>query len=118
MADKMNYVTSGAKLGFKTGTQAKINEMILNQNLVTPDSSKLATNGTFYLTQDTHRLYVGNEDGSISSVNEGIVIVNQVSDYVDGLADGDGTSEPLTIGIIFLVLVPFSSLCKKYFIYY
>ena len=83
MADKMNYVTSGAKLGFKTGTQAKINEMILNQNLVTPDSSKLATNGTFYLTQDTHRLYVGNEDGSISSVNEGIVIVNQVSDLPD-----------------------------------
>lgn len=39
-----------------------------------------ATHGTFYLAQDTHRLYVGNEDTSISAVNEGIVTVNTIDD--------------------------------------
>lgn len=80
MADtKYNYVTGGAKLGFKTGQQATIDSMFANQNSQNPDQSLLATEGTFYLTKDTHRLYVGNNDGSISPVNEGIIKVASVS---------------------------------------
>lgn len=34
--------------------------------------AKTGASGTFYLTNDTHRLYVGLSDGSITPVNEGI----------------------------------------------
>ena len=64
-----NYVESGAILGFKVGTQARVNE------LLAAGTSAGATHGTFYLAQDTHRLYIGNEDTSLSPVNEGVTTV-------------------------------------------
>jgi len=36
--------------------------------------------GVFYLTSDTHRLYIGNSDKSISAVNEGVITVANYSD--------------------------------------
>lgn len=68
------YVTSGALIGFKVGTQASVN------TLIAAGANAGATHGTFYLAQDTHRLYVGNEDTSLSAVNEGIVTVNSIND--------------------------------------
>ena len=68
------YVTSGALIGFKVGTQASVN------TLLAAGTNAGATHGTFYLAQDTHRLYVGNEDTSISAVNEGIVTVDSIGD--------------------------------------
>ena len=65
------YVTSGALIGFKVGTQTNVNDLIVNGG---------AVHGTFYLAQDTHRLYVGNEDTTLSPVNEGIVTVATISD--------------------------------------
>ncbi len=69
-----NYVTSGAMIGFKTGLQATIDTMLA----VGSDAG--ASHGTFYLAQDTHRLYVGNEDTSLSAVNEGIVTVSSINE--------------------------------------
>lgn len=60
-------VKSGAMLGFKVGLQSTVDTILANKTG--------AVHGCFYLTQDSHRLYVGNEDGSISAVNEGIQTV-------------------------------------------
>lgn len=95
-------------VGFKLGTQNSANDLITNGG---------ATHGTFYLTQDTHRLYVGNSDGTLSSVNEGIIFVNSVNDlpaygnpssplwpslqgqfyYVSGAAGASGTANVLCV---------------------
>ena len=95
-------------VGFKLGTQNSANDLITNGG---------ATHGTFYLTQDTHRLYVGNSDGTLSSVNEGIIFVNSVNDlpaygnpssplwpslqgqfyYVSGVAGASGTTNVLCV---------------------
>lgn len=56
-------------LGFKVGVQADLN------TLLSQGTSANAAHGTFYLAGDTHRLYIGNSDGSISAVNEGVVTV-------------------------------------------
>lgn len=64
-----NYVESGAILGFKVGTQSRVNE------LLAAGTNAGASHGTFYLAQDTHRLYIGNEDTSLSPVNEGVTTV-------------------------------------------
>lgn len=60
-------------VGFKLGTDLAL------QTLLKAGTGANATHGTFYLTQDTHRLYVGNSDHSISPVNEGIIFVDRVS---------------------------------------
>lgn len=62
-------VKSGALLGFKVGLQSTVDTMLA------AGSSAGADHGCFYLTKDSHRLYVGNEDGSLSAVNEGIQTV-------------------------------------------
>lgn len=69
MPDPM--VKSGANLGFKVGTQQQIDQ------LITAGSG--AQHGTFYLAQNTHRLYIGNENGTLSPVNEGIITVASTS---------------------------------------
>lgn len=61
-------------LGFKLGLQSTVDTM-LGQG-----TSAGAIHGTFYLTQDTHRLYIGNSDGSLSPVNQGIISVASLSD--------------------------------------
>lgn len=65
----MASVNSGANIGFKVGTQAAVDL------LLAAGSNAGATHGTFYLTSDTHRLYIGNSDTSLSSVNEGVITV-------------------------------------------
>ena len=64
-------VKNGAMVGFKVGTQARVDEIIT--------AGQGAIHGTFYLAKDTHRLYIGNEDTSLSPVNEGIITVAGVS---------------------------------------
>jgi hypothetical protein len=64
-------VKKDAMLGFKVGTQAKVNQIL--------SAGSGAVHGTFYLAQDTHRLYIGNEDTSLSPVNEGVVTVANVA---------------------------------------
>lgn len=62
MADTIK-IADGSHIQFKHGTQSKLDEI---------RSAKTGTSGTFYLTNDTHRLYVGLSDNSIVPVNEGI----------------------------------------------
>lgn len=65
MAAEKNVV-AGAFLGFKVGTQANIDTMLA------AGANANAQHGCFYLTKDSHRLYIGNEDTSLSPINEGI----------------------------------------------
>ena len=44
-----------ANVGFKLGTQAKVDAL-----LKTPGTS--VVEGSFYLTSDTHRLYIGQKE--------------------------------------------------------
>lgn len=60
-------------IGFKLGTQSAMN------TLLGQGTSANAAHGTFYLTSDTHRLYIGNSDGSISPVNQGVITVANVA---------------------------------------
>jgi hypothetical protein len=50
----------------------------LQSNLDALRTSKTATDGTFYMTSDSHRLYVGIANGDAVPVNEGITIVNNL----------------------------------------
>lgn len=68
-----------ANVLFKRGTQASLEAlMAFNDNATT--SNRKGVEGTFYLTTDTNRLFVGNSDKNIVPVNEGIIIVNTISD--------------------------------------
>lgn len=73
MAAEAN-VKSGALIGFKVGLQSTVDTMLSQGTAANAD------HGCFYLTKDAHRLYVGNEDGSLSAVNEGIEWIEQWSD--------------------------------------
>lgn len=57
-----------AKLGFKVGLESALSTLAS------------ATSGTFYLTSDTHRLFIGNNKGELAAVNPGIVTVAKVTD--------------------------------------
>ena len=59
------------KVGFLVGPQSSIG---------TINTNKTATPGHFYLTSDAHRLYIGNSDGSLSPVNEGVSIVSTIQE--------------------------------------
>lgn len=63
-------VISGANVGFKVGSQETVDRILAGQ------AGYKAIHGCFYLTQDSHRLYVGNEDETLSPVNEGIEFIN------------------------------------------
>ena len=68
-----------ANVGFKLGTQAKVDEL-----LKTPGTAVIE--GSFYLTNDTHRLYIGQNENSSDAnaklfpVNEGVITVATVDD--------------------------------------
>lgn len=64
-------IAPGKNLGFKVGPQSKIDTIITN--------GTGATEGVFYLTYDTHKLYVGVASGSVTPVNEGVVTVPDVN---------------------------------------
>lgn len=60
-----------ANVLFKQGTQSALNEI---------RSNKTAIEGSFYLTNDTHRLYIGRANGDAVPVNEGVNTVTSLSD--------------------------------------
>lgn len=62
-----------ANVGFKRGLQAAI-DVLIGQG-----TSANATDGVFYLTSDTNRLYIGKDDGSVAPVNEGVITVDSVA---------------------------------------
>lgn len=66
--------SQNATVGFKLG---------LEKNLTS--SSFTGQNGVFYLTSDTHRLYIGNSDGTISPVNQGVITVSSLPDYSNAI---------------------------------
>lgn len=67
-----------ANVGFKLGTQAKVDAL-----LKTPGTS--VVEGSFYLTSDTHRLYIGQKatasdtNAQLFPVNEGVITVANVA---------------------------------------
>ena len=67
---KGNYVpgtgtiNANTNIGFKLGLESRLSA-----------ADFTAQNGVFYLTSDSHRLYIGNADGSISPVNQGVINV-------------------------------------------
>lgn len=61
-----------ANVGFKMGTQDALDA------LLKLGTAAGATDGTFYLTSNTNRLYIGKSDGSIAPVNEGVITVDNV----------------------------------------
>lgn len=68
-----------ANVGFKLGTQAKVDAL-----LKTPGTS--VVEGSFYLTSDTHRLYIGQKataddaNAQLFAVNEGVITVATIED--------------------------------------
>lgn len=60
-----------ANVLFKQGTQASLDTIRYN---------KTAIDGSFYLTNDTHRLYIGRPDGDAVPVNEGVNTVATLDD--------------------------------------
>lgn len=84
---------NSAHLGFTSGLQADLNTLITNGG---------ASEGTFYLTTDTHRLYIGREvtadtqaTGTFTTktipipVNEGIQTVTNLSDLPSAANPGE-----------------------------
>lgn len=80
MPDKI--VKKDARLGFKVGTQQAVDAIL--------SAGSGAVHGSFYLATDTHRLYIGNEDTSLSPVNEGIITVQHLSELPDPSAGNAG----------------------------
>lgn len=70
----MPNLTSGRNIGFKVGLQSTVNDIIAGTSQVT------VVPGSFYLAEDTHRLYIGNDDLTLSPINEGITFVTNQSD--------------------------------------
>lgn len=71
-----------ANVGFKMGEQSA---------LKTIHDNKQAIEGTFYLTSDSHRLYIGLNGGTVAPVNEGVITVNTVND-LPAVTDHDLTA--------------------------
>lgn len=63
-----------SNVGFKLGTQEAVDNIIKNNSQVTV--------GSFYLTSDTHRLYIGETDG-LHPVNEGVITVEKIANLPD-----------------------------------
>lgn len=66
----MANINKNSNVAFKLGLQSALNTLIKDGG---------ATNGTFYLTQDTHRLYIGDSTGKPVPVNEGVYTVANVA---------------------------------------
>lgn len=72
-------ITAGKVVGFKVGTQASMDA------LLALGTGANAAEGHFYLTGDTHKLYIGNADKSLSLINAGSVnIVSSSEDLPEG----------------------------------
>ena len=75
---------------FKQGTQAALDSI---------RTSKTAIPGAFYLTNDSHRLYIGTEGKDAVPVNEGITTVASTSD----LPEITATNGPLMAGQFYYI---------------
>lgn len=73
-------------VGFKVGPSSSL------QNFQ-PFGNTAAVAGCFYLTSDTHQLYVGNDNGTLSPVNEGIITVGSENELPTA---SDGSMAPYT----------------------
>lgn len=62
-------LTKAQQILFKHGLQESLNKMRTSGN----SAYKTAIPGAFYLTNDTHRLYIGDDNGLPVPVNEGII---------------------------------------------
>lgn len=82
-----------ANVLFKQGTQASLDTIRYN---------KTAIDGSFYLTNDTHRLYIGRSDGDAVPVNEG---VNTVA-TLDDLPQITAANAPSYVGQFYYVSGP------------
>lgn len=63
-------ISAGKNIQFLLGTQANLEKYI--------SGSSTAAEGTFYLTNDTHRLYIGTSLGTAVPVNEGVITVSNL----------------------------------------
>ena len=63
-------ISAGKNIQFLLGTQENLEKYI--------SGSSTAAEGTFYLTNDTHRLYVGTSLGTAVPVNEGVITVSNL----------------------------------------
>lgn len=107
MAYRTTDITDGSQVKFLLGTQADLEPYI--------KGTTKAANGTFYLTNDSHRLYVGNKDGKAVPVNEGVTTV----DNLDLLQSTYATAHPgeffyVTKGNILCVCAGEESGAKKF----
>lgn len=66
-------INPGGNIKFLLGSQSNLKKYILGEN------GAVAENGAFYLTDDTHRLYVGTSNGKAVPVNEGVITVQDVA---------------------------------------
>ena len=64
-------ITAGKDIRFLLGTQENLEAYIAG--------TKQASEGTFYMTQDTHRLYIGTNEKKVVPVNEGVITVAEVA---------------------------------------
>ena len=80
-----HLVDDGSNVKFLLGTQDALEGYITG--------SKQAANGTFYLTKDTHRLYVGTHDRVAVPVNEGVISVDSI-DSLPGVGGTYGQPHP------------------------
>ena len=63
-------ISAGKNIQFLLGTQANLEKYI--------SGSSTAAEGKFYLTNDSHRLYVGTSLGTAAPVNEGVITVSNL----------------------------------------
>lgn len=62
-------VNPNTNIGFKLGLESALTS-----------SSFTAQNGVFYLTSDTHRLFIGDKDGNVCPINQGVITVASLPD--------------------------------------
>ena len=103
-------IDNGSKVKFLLGTQEALEPYIAG--------TTSAVNGTFYLTNDTHRLYVGNNAGKAVPVNEGVTTVQNLtlleSTYSNIAHPGEFFY--ITDGNILCVCAGLDSAGKKHFV--
>ena len=62
-------INPNTNIGFKLGLESALTS-----------ASFTAQNGVFYLTSDTHRLFIGDKDGNVCPVNQGVITVTSLPD--------------------------------------
>lgn len=95
-------IAANTKIQFKSGTQAALNLLIKNGG---------ATEGTFYLTTDTHKLYVGRKKTSGGTVypeqvSRGVTVVGTSSELPNpngSSASASGSPDAIEEGELFYI---------------